>query len=273
MAEIGLICEASVPEGSTVEIEVKEDTDGDGKFENSNSQMLQDGTYKYLLEGFTGNRESRYATEIHLERKSVEQNPAVSSIELIVPGSSDTTVTNPKTIIDKHQEAFFFYQQFHTGDESAFRYYLSGFLSAAFSIDELLRNESEFGFSEWANTDAEIDLHKFMMDNRHSTVHLVKPDRGNFRPPVGHSQRLDFGPSEEKSEVRVTHFFTGIPESVVTELVPDSDQVELADNTLNQPHSPIVRSAPVESLCGIYLGLLRDRLEDWLNSLDDALLP
>lgn len=271
MSEIGLICEARVPEGSTVEVEVREDVNGDGEVVRTSTQALQDGTYKYILTGFEANRNSRFETEIHFTRESTEQNPSVLSIELIIPGVSDTSVSDPRTVLDKHREASFFLQQMKSGEEGAFRYYLSGFLSAAYSIDELIDKKSKFGFRDWAESEGELDLHNFLMENRNASVHLLRPAHGTLRPGVGHVQRLDFGASEEESTIKMDYLFTRVPRSVL-DILPDDDSIELAEDATGREESPVVRSVPAISLCELYETLMLNRLEEWLESSDEVSL-
>lgn len=54
MAWLELTTTATVPAGATLDITVKEDVDGDGTAENSETQSIDDGTNTYTLDGFDG---------------------------------------------------------------------------------------------------------------------------------------------------------------------------------------------------------------------------
>ncbi|MFD1586246.1 hypothetical protein ACFR9U_04585 [Halorientalis brevis] len=270
MSNVGLICEAEVPEGSTIEIEVCEDIDSDGTVEQRDSILIETGEFLYILDGLTGKRDSRYSTDINFERDSVDVSPSVSSLSLLTPGYSENSQMDLRAIMDKHGQMNYFLHQLKNGDKSAFRYNLSGFLAGAISIEEILESKSDFGIESWAEESWIVDLNAYMRDNRNNAMHLGKPVDSGYRPGTGHSQSINFGSEEEQTNPSQRHLFLDVPGSIIEAIGEDLDDLTLADSCSAYADSPIAKSLPVVPLCQLYFEIFQERRIDWLRSKDDV---
>lgn len=280
MTDIGLICEAKIPEGMFVEVEVREDIDNDGEYENMRVQPLKDGKYIYRLEGFDGSEGNSYSTEISLgQERNTSLNPArdnpqppkVKAPELVIIGPSESNDTDPREILNKFQEAHFFLTKMKSEGAENHQYYLSAFLGALYAIDNLL-SERWLKWSEWSDSEASADLHEYMMESRHDTVHLTRPSRGASKPAGGQSINWEFGGADEKSRIENSFIFTGVPASVLEAYVLEEDRIPLANTDATIGESPATRVIPTAPLCDFYLGLVKERISDWAKTLDEETL-
>ncbi|AAV46386.1 unknown [Haloarcula marismortui ATCC 43049] len=278
MSKIGLICDATVPKGMLAKITIKEDIDNDNKFENEATQVLKDGKYIYELDGFQGDRDNTWNHSLTLGRdpdgpnlsptRDNPQPPGISRFQIIVSGPPESNEVDPKAVVHKFSEMDFFLCKMKTGESEGFRYYLGGFLNAAYSIDDMLRNMSETEWSDWADTQGKIDLHEMLINSRHQSVHLGSPARGSLKPPLGHSLAYDFGDSAEDSKINRTYFFDDVPISVINEFVPENERIEIADKSKSMRDSPFARIVPAASICQVYLSMVQDYITDWIDELD-----
>ena len=280
MTDVGLICEAEIPEGMFVEVEVREDVDDDGEYENMQVQPLKDGKYTYRLEGFDGNQGNQYSTKIMLGRDSDvslsptrdnPQPPSVKAPELVIIGPSESNETDPRDVLSKFQEAHFFLTEMKSEGMKNQQYYLSAFLGALYSIDDLLKRRWK-KWEEWADSKASADLHYYMMDNRHNTVHLTKSTRGPSQAVSGQSINWEFGGSDKPSRIENSYIFTGVPKSVLKKYVREEDLIPIADANSTIGDSPATRVLPSIPLCDFYLGLVKERISDWARDLDEETL-
>ncbi len=276
MSKIGLIAEASVPRGMMVEITIEEDIDGDGNFENSESQRLKDGEYVYELDGFDGSLENDFSHKLSMGRdpegpslsptRDNPQPPSLSNFSVIIAGPAKSNELDPKAAVHKVSECDYFLYRIKNCNPEEYRYNLNGFLSAAYSVDEIIDTD----WSEWADSDAEADLHDLIIENRNQSTHLRKPARGSLRPPLSPSFEYDFGTSEGESTVRHGYSFVGVPATVIREFVPDQDRLEIGNEGLSMEDSPYARIVPATEICEVYYRLLQERVRDWVDNLDNS---
>lgn len=73
---------ASIPDETSIEVEVKQDTSGDSSPDNSESIALDDDTETYQLNNFEESTNSDYWLEIQLETDDKSVSPSLQSIEL-----------------------------------------------------------------------------------------------------------------------------------------------------------------------------------------------
>lgn len=270
MSKIGLVCEATVPKGMLIEITVQEDIDGDGDIENEATAEIKDGKHIYELEGFQAERDNTWSHELTMGRdpdgpnlsptRDDPQPPKISKFQLIVSGPTKSNNVDPKAVAAKFSESdYFLYQMQNCGPE-AFRYNLSGFINAIYSIDEMIDKD----WSDWANKKAESDLHDMLVNIRNQSVHLRKPSKGSLKPPLGHSITYDFGNSLERA-----YYLHDVPMSVIQEYVPEGDRITPAGD-ISIEDSPNARIVPVRPVCEVYFGLLQNRIIDWIENLNNA---
>jgi hypothetical protein len=280
MTDIGLICEAEIPEGMFVEVKVRQDVDGDGEYENTRVQPLKDGKYIYRLEGFQGDQGNQYSTEINLGRdrdvslsptRDNPQPPSVKAPELILIGPPESNETDPREVLSKFQEAHFFLTEMKSAGMKNHQYYLSAFLGALYSIDDLLKQRWKT-WEEWTDSEASADLHDYMMDNRHDAVHLTRSTRGPSQAVSGQSINWEFGGSDEPSRIENSYIFTAVPKSVLKQYVREEDLIPIAEVDSTIGDSPATRILPSIPLCDFYLGLVKERISDWARDLDEDTL-
>ena len=272
MAEIGLICEATVPPGMMASVTISEDVNGDGDPEFEATQRLRDGTFVYVLEGFEASEESSWGSGISMGRDDETYNyttaddpdpPAVSSIQIILPGGPESGELDPNAIIWKFREVDYFFDQLNRGQNDQLPFNLGGYLNAIYSIDEVIPVKWEV----WADTEGQIELHNLMLDLRHQHVHLRRPARGSIKPPLTQSLKWDFG--EPSKIVRGQYIFDVHP-TIIEEYVPPEDLIEPADQDKTVKDSAFARIVPIVPICRIYTRLLFQFLSDWFDDLDSS---
>lgn len=272
MAEIGLICNASVPPGMMVSVTIQEDVDNDGDYEHEVTQRLQDGTFVYVLEGFETSEESSWGSKVEMGRDDENYDytiddepnpPRISSIKIILPGGPESGDLDPNAIIWKFREVDYFYNLMEEGPHDHLPFHLGGYLNAIYSIHEVL----PIDWHDWAETEPEIELHKLMLKLRHQHVHLRKPSRGSIKPPLTQSIKWDFG--DPSKVVRGEYIFDVSP-SIIEEYVQLEDLIEPADQNKTVNDSRFARIVPVVPLCEIYTTLLFNFLSDWFDNMDSS---
>ena len=256
MTEIGLICEATVPLGMMASVTIREDVDRDGDYEYETAQELRDGTFVYVLDSFEASEESSWSSSVQMGRDDENYNyttaddpepPSISTIQLILPGGPESGELDPNAIIWKFRELDHFLTRMAEGQSDHLPFNLGGYLNAIYSIDEVTRIDWE----EWADTEAQIRLHRLMKELRHQHVHLKKPSRGSIKPPLTQSVKWDFG--EPSRVVRGQYIFDVHP-SIIEEYVPPEELIEPDDKAIDD--SPFTRIVPVVPICQIYTKLL-----------------
>lgn len=272
MAEIGLIAEATVPQGMMASVTIGEDVDGDGDYEHEVTQPLRDGKFVYVLEGFGVHEESNWGGNIALGRDDENYNytiadnpdpPAISSFQIILPGGPESGELDPNAILWKFREVDYFFNQMKNGDHNNLPFNLGGYLNAIYSINEVI----PFEWDDWSDTQAQTELHKLILNLRHQHVHLGKPARGSIKPPLTQSIKWDFG--DPSKIVRGEYIFDVHP-SIIEEYVQPEDLIQPADQDKNVNGSPFARIVPVVPICEIYTTLLFSFLSDWFDNMDSS---
>jgi len=280
MGKLEIVCTAQIPEGSSIELEVSEDVDGDGLYENEVTQSLRDGKHKYIIDKLEGSRDNGFQTGINIERSETGSTPSVSDIRLSRPGKTEKSLSE-KSIYDMGKQAEFYCDKIHHSTLPETRYYLNGFLNSIYSMDEILGSK-DLGFIDWISkypeTETEQELHDYMMKVRGWTTHLGVHADSSLRPPLGHASIIDFGiegeetgPKESKIEAGVQKEilqFVKVPEEVVewiesSEDFPEVDSIEsvIGDKQAEQ------RALPVHVLCDAYLMLVAS----WIGEIEPVL--
>jgi len=279
MGKLEFVITANIPDGASAEVEILEDIDEDGEFENTSRITLQDGRNKYIIDGMEGSRDNRYATRIHRQREDGSSNISVSNPRLSRPGKTETSFSD-KSIFDKASQAKFFLDRIHESSPPESRYHLNGFLNAVYSIDEILQSKN-VAFDDWAESfddpAARKALHKFMMDARHSSTHLGIHSNSELRPALGHSSLIQFrsvGNDEGEAtgiegEVIEDQFtFVKVPDEILDD-IESSDawpEIEPIDAVIGDQQAE-QQSVPVSVLCEIYY----TQLAQWIRELEPAL--
>jgi len=270
MAEIGLICDATVPPGMKVTVTIREENESDSDYKNQATQDLRDGTFVYILEGFEASEESSWSNEIELGRDDENYNytiaddpdpPSISSIQIILPGGPESGALDPNAIIWKFREVDFFFNQMESGPRDDLPFNLGGYLNAIYSIDDVIPVD----WDEWADTEGQIELHRLMMKLRNQHVHLRKPARGSIKPPLTQSVKWDFG---DPSKVVRGEFIFDVHPSIIDEYVPPEDVIEPASQGETVDDSPFARIVPIVPICRIYTRLLFQFIADWFDEMD-----
>lgn len=152
---------------------------------------------------------------------------------------------------DKYREAEFFLNGMRETDDidsvghnDAFRFYFSGFLGAVYAIECYFKETGDHSrFHKWADSDAERDLHEFLIDRRTDVVHLGAADT-----PDDSMLRLT---TADLTGDEPCHAFPGdvLPASVTDEYGHKAeDSVELLR---------------VTEVCREYLSLVDEWLTEW----------
>ena len=269
MAKVGLVTSASVPDETSLLVTVFEDIDQDGEEENSATQSIHDGVNKYALSGFEVSEGSLYKLKVELETDNIEKSPALSGAGLdLVPKSVSDTGANTNDVKYKLEEAEFFLQKLSDStDKDELRYYLSGYLSSIYSIDEILRKNYEF--ESWSDNKYERELHSYLIDKRHDTIHL---GRSTEQPQVNEriTGKVDFG--EDSDEFSMEEYqLSKIPKSVWVEYRSEDtlDKINVDGAFQDVSEFGKWRSLPVEKVVREHLNIITSWVNDWLQKEQD----
>jgi len=159
---------------------------------------------------------------------------------------------------DKIREAKFFLNRATEAIEDEFRYYLSAHLNALYTLDEIVRSDFK-DFSDWTDREVDGQLHKILLDNRHSLTHLGKPTEEESPRPHLWSETVsdmdsrdsDFKPRRNGGEDFTKEYYFK-HEGHFTELAP-----ELA------VHYGIGMN--VSEICGVHLNRVSQWVDAWLS--------
>jgi len=278
MGKLEFVITAEIPDGSSAEVEILEDTDGDGEFENTSRLTLRDGRNKYIVDGLEGGQDNRYTSRIHLQQEDSTLGVSVSNPRLSRPGKTEASLSE-KSIFDKASQAKFFLDRIHESSPPESRYHLNGFLNAVYSIDEILRSKN-IAFDDWAESFddpvARKALHKFMMDARRAATHLGVHSDSELRPAVGHSSLMHFRDAGDEEDepliegevIEEQLSFVKVPDEILEEIESSDTWPEIEPiNAIIGDQQAAQRSVPVSILCEIYY----TQVAQWIRELEPAL--
>lgn len=111
-ASIFLETTASIPAGSSIDVTVYEDIDGNGTADNSQQLSISDGTQTQILTGFEAESTNIYWAEIDISRSTTGEDPFVDAIEIYLSDEDvsfyaiqNSTILEAQTEIDSSEDA------------------------------------------------------------------------------------------------------------------------------------------------------------------------
>jgi hypothetical protein len=273
MGKIGLVTSASVPEETSIDITVFEDTEGDGSPNNSTTKSIHDGLNKYALTGFDAGRGNQYWWKVELDTENLEKGPVLGGVGLeLIPGSETGTGVEPASVKSKLKEAQFFFEKLSKAtNEEELRYYLSGYLSSIYSVDEILRDVYEF--QSWSDKKCELELHEYLIEKRHDSIHLGRSTYGSLQPQVDDriaedvSFEVDEETSSKQSLIEDKHL-SRVPKSVWLEYKSDEAirRINIGGSFEEISEVERWRSLPMDNVVRNHLNLVSSWIDDWLRT-------